>query len=88
MEPNQHLWAGPARKRQTADGVAQFWDQRNTAATLRATGESNAASEASYRCNRRETSEIQAKAYLAASHVRACAVYTHRAYCADHCVCA
>ena len=57
MEPNQHLWAGPARKRQTADGVAQFWDQRNTVATLRATGESNAASEASYRCNRRETSE-------------------------------
>ena len=42
---------------------AQFRDQQNTAATRRATGGSNVASEASYWCNQRETSEIQAKAY-------------------------
>ena len=42
---------------------AQFRDRRNTAATRRTTGGSNVASEASYWCKRRETSEIQAKAY-------------------------
>ena len=42
---------------------AQFRDQRNAAATWRAAGGSNDASEASYWCNRRETSEIQAKAH-------------------------
>ena len=40
---------------------AQFRDRRNTAATRRTTGGSNVASEASYWCKRRETSEIQAK---------------------------
>ena len=49
-------------------------------ATWRATGGSNVASEASYWCNRRETSEIQARAYSGSEAlVRACAVYTQPA---------
>ena len=44
---------------------AQFQHQRNTAAT---TGGSNIASEASYWCNRCETSEIQAALYAHAQY--------------------
>ena len=40
-------------------GFAQIRDQHN-----RVTGGSNVASDASYWCHRRETSEIQAKAYV------------------------
>ena len=50
----QMSWSSPSA------AFAQFRDKRNAAAT---TGGSNDASEASYWCNRRETSEIQAKAY-------------------------
>ena len=58
---------------------AQFRDQRNTAATRRATGGSNVASEASYWCNRRETSKIQAKAYTGqrGTHTRMRSIYIH-----------
>ena len=50
---------------------AQFRDQRNTAATRRATGGSNVASEASYWCN---PSEIQATrhSYAHAQYIQAC----------------
>ena len=50
--------------------------QTNTAATRRATGGANVASEASYWCNRHETSEIQARAY--ARHSYAHAQHIHR----------
>ena len=53
----QMSWSSPSA------AFAPFRDQRNAAATWRAAGGSNDASEASYWCNRRETSEIQAKAY-------------------------
>ena len=43
--------------------------------TRRATGGSNVASEASYWCNRRETSEIQARPYSGARHSYAHAQY-------------
>ena len=63
----------------TASRFAQFRDQRNTAATQRATGVSNVASEASYWCNRRETSDIQARPYSeqrgTRTHMRSIIVY-------------
>ena len=65
----QMSWSSPSA------AFAQFRDQRNAAATLRATGGSNDASEASYWCNRRETSEIQAKAY-SGTRTRMRSIYT------------
>ena len=63
----QELWREKANMQMSYSSpsvaFAQFRDRRNTAATRRTTGGSNVASEASYWCKRRETSEIQAKAY-------------------------
>ena len=71
----QMSWSSPSAT------FAQFRDQRNAAATLRVTGGSNVASEASYWCNRRETSEIQAKAYSGqrGTRTRMRSIYVHNA---------
>ena len=47
----------------TGSRFPHFRDQRRAVTTWRTTTWSNVASEASYWCNRRETSEIQARAY-------------------------
>ena len=72
----QMSWSSPST------AFAQFRDQRNAAATWRATGGSNDASEASYWCNRRETSEIQAKAYSGqrGTRTRMRSIYTTLVY--------
>ena len=77
----QKLWRGKANMQMSQSSpsaaFAQFRDQRNTAATRRTTGGSNVASEVSYWCKRRETSEIQAKAYSRYSYAHA--QYIHNA---------
>ena len=79
----QMSWSSPSA------AFVQFRDQRNA----RATGGSNDASEASYWCNRRETSEIQAKAYSGQRGTRTrmrskytTLVYVHSSIAAVDCI--
>ena len=76
----QELWREKANMQIAA--FAQFRDRQNTAATRRTTGGSNVASEASYWCKRRETSEIQAKAYSGqrGTRTRMRSIYTTLVY--------
>ena len=82
----QKLWREKANMQMSSSSpsaaFAQFRDQRNTAATRRATGGSNVASEASYWRNRRETSEIQARAYTGqrGTRTRMRSIYIHSLY--------
>ena len=85
--PFKSLWRGKANMQMSwsspSAAFAQFRDQRNAAATWRATGGSNDASEASYwcqpACNKRDTGEGSTRGSEAL--VRACAVYTQPVYC-------
>ena len=82
----EKLWREKANRQMSwssAQAVfAHFRDRRNTAATRRTTGGSNVASEASYWCKRRETSEIQAKAYSGqrGTRTRMRSIYTTLVY--------
>ena len=75
----QKIWRGKANMQMSwsspSAAFEQFRDRRNAVATLRATGGSNDASEASYWVNRRGTSEIQAK-FQRGTRTRMRSIYT------------
>ena len=74
----EKLWREKANMQMSwSSAQAVFAHFRDPAATRRTTGGSNVASEASYWCKRRETSEIQAKAYSRYSYAHA--QYIHNA---------
>ena len=78
----EKLWREKADMQMSWQPLSRSFGTNETQQLREGQSGSNDASEASYWCKRRETSEIQAKAYSGRaarhSYIRACAVYTQR----------